>query len=166
MGKDCNYAIVTNEQLAKYNLTGSSTINIQIDNLDLLKGKYISLKNGKETIAKIKIKNNTIHLPELPIGVYKLEVPELIGSHVNNAKSLIIYNNQNTEFNLIYEGANVENSFENDVMIQFQGYYYNDAAEIKLVNDNNQLKLNLRLSRTTLFNSNLPADYEYAKFKY
>ena len=162
---DCNYRIVTNEELNSYNLNGSIKINIQIDNIDILKGKYIYLKDGNKEIAKFKIDSNTIEIPNVPIGVYKLVVPELIGSYTNNAKSIIICNNQKTEFDLVYENLNQENDFENDVKVQFQGRYYNDAAEVKLVNDNGNIKLNFRYRGTTLFNSGLAQDIEYAKIQ-
>lgn len=70
----------------------------------------------------------------------------------------MISNGKETEFNLVYKNINIGNNFENDVRVQFQGRYYNDAAEVKLVNDNGNLKLNLRYRGTTLFNAGLAAD--------
>ena len=165
LGFDCNYQIVTNEQLSKYNLKGSSKINIQIDNIDLLKGKYILLKDGNKTVSKVKIDSNIVEIPDAPIGVYKLVVPELLGSYTNNSNSMIIYNNKKTEFNLVYEKSNAVNTFENDVKVQFQGRYKDDAAEVKLVNDNGNLKLNLRYRGTSLLNSGTSQDGEYAKIQ-
>ena len=162
---ECNYHLVISEQLSSYNIKGSSKVNIEIDNIDLLQGKYIQLKDGKKEVAKVKIDESTIKLPDVPVGVYKLVVPELVGEYSNNSGSVIISNFKETEFNLVYKNINTGNKFENHVKVQFQGRYYNDAAEVKLVNDNGNLKLNLRYRGTTLFNAGLAADTEYAKIQ-
>lgn len=159
------YGLVTSEQLLSYKLTGNGKLNIKIDNLDALRGKYIFLKDVNKEIAKIKIDSDEITLSDLPVGIYNLVVPNLIGSYTNNVITIMISNNNNTEIDISYYPVNKVNTFENDVKVQFQGLYNNDAAEVKLVNDNSNLKLNLRYRGTTLFNSGLSEDYEYAKIQ-
>ena len=170
---DTNYALVTNEQLSKYNLSGNLNINITIDNEELIKGKYVILKDGNKEVYKQKIDSSKITIKDLPVGVYKLFLPEFTGSYINNISNVIISNNKTTEKDITYTNIENKNYLDNDVKVQFQGYYYNDAAEIKLLNDNTtntlsaneNLKLHFRYRGTTLFNSGLPADYEYAKIQ-
>ncbi len=159
------YGLVTNDQLSSYSLTGSGKLNIKIDNLDKLKGKYIFLKDANKEIAKIKIDSDEIMISDIPVGMYNLVAPTLIGDYTNNVNSIMISNNNTLELYILYSPVNKVNTFENDVKVQFQGFYNNDAAEVKLVNDNSNLKLNLRYRGTTLFNSGLSADYEYAKIQ-
>ena len=170
---DTNYALVTNDHLSKYHLSGNLNINITIDNDQLIKGKYVILKDGNKEVYRQKIDSSTIKIENVPVGVYKLVLPEFIGSYINNVSNVIISNNKVTQKDITYTNIENQNYLDNDVKVQFQGYYYNDAAEIKLTNDNTvntlsnneNLKLNFRYRGTTLFNSNLPADYEYAKIQ-
>ena len=168
-----NYGLVTNEKLSKYNLTGNLKVNISIDNEELIKGKYIVLKDGDKEVYRKKIDSTSIEILNIPIGSYKLIVPEFIGSYTNNTSNLIISNNKTTENEIVYYNIENINTFDNDVKVQFQGYYYNDAAEITLSNSaqtnstsvNDNLKLNFRYRGTTLFNYSLAKDYEYAKIQ-
>lgn len=159
----CNYQLVTNEQLKKYNIKGSSKINIQIEDINKLKGKYIQIKEGNKEIAKAEIDANEVIIPNIPVGIYELSVPELTGDYTNNSKNILISKDKETQFNLVYKI--VENNFENDVKVQFQGRYFSDAAEIKLANENNNLKLNFRYRGTSLFNSGVKPEVEYAKIQ-
>lgn len=170
---DTNYVLVNNEQLSKYNLSGDLNINITIDNEELIKGKYVILKDGNKEVYRQKIDSSKIIIKDLPIGVYKLVLPEFTASYINNISNVMISNNKTTEKDITYTNIENKNYLDNDVKVQFQGYYYNDAAEIKLLNDNTintlstneNLKLHFRYRGTTLFNSGLASDYEYAKIQ-
>lgn len=170
LGLNAYYQLVIGDQLLKYNLTGSTEVNFAIDNYDVLNGKFVTLKNGVQEVAKSQIVNGKAIFSNLPIGVYKLFVPQLIGNYRSDAISnIVILNNSSKLLTINYTSINHINNFDNDIKLQFQGYYFNDAAEITLTNNiaNNveNIILNLRYRPTTLFNSGLPANFDYASIQ-
>lgn len=169
LGLKANYQIITGEQLKKYNITGNVELNFIIDDYNLINSKYVTIKNGLLEIAKSKIIDGKV-IFNIPIGAYKLFIPQLIGDYTSPLiYNLIVINGEKTLLTLEYKSLKTVNKFDNDVKIQFQGYYFNDAAEITLinskVNETENINLNLRYRGTTLFNGGLAADYDYARIQ-
>ena len=170
LGLKVNYQIITGDQLEKYNINGSVEIDFIIDDCNLVNNKYITLKNGLLETAKTKIVDSKVILTNIPVGAYKLFIPQLIGDYSSPLiHNLIVVNGEKTSLTLEYKSLKTVNNFDNSVKIQFQGYYFNDAAEITLINsilnETENIYLNLRYRGTTLFNGGLAADYDYARIQ-
>jgi hypothetical protein len=93
------YSLVTHDELDKYNLKTTLKININIDNIDMLKGKYILLVGGSNTY-KVPITDSKLEV-EVNAGVYQVTVP-IPRDNVYTYDSYATYNCVN----------NKENSYE------------------------------------------------------
>lgn len=70
-----NFELVDNQTLAPLGLKGALTIKLDIDDLAVVSGKKIQLKDGHKIVKEATIKNNTIQFTDVPNGVYSLEIP-------------------------------------------------------------------------------------------
>jgi hypothetical protein len=71
--------------------SGTATITINIDNLDLIKGQIIKIKDGDNIVRAIRIDSNTVHVAGLPAGAYYLDLPPTIsGNYLTDYNTLII----------------------------------------------------------------------------
>lgn len=72
---DGNYALVSNSDIEKYNMTGNATINIAIDQIEQIKGKKIYIKDGSKIVKEATINEQTIKIEDIPVGIYTIELP-------------------------------------------------------------------------------------------
>ena len=55
------------------------TINIIIDNLDLIKGQSLRIRDGSEIVHTATISGATVNVPALPAGGYYIDLPQVTG---------------------------------------------------------------------------------------
>lgn len=116
-------------------------------------GKKILLKDGQKVIKNFTITDKNMLIENIPVGSYTLEMPVLMGEYMFiKPQVTIISNGLNTEKNFKYEKVSNDNISKNTIKVQFQGYYYNDVAEINLIKNQqtNKKQLKLRYRGTTL----------------
>ncbi|WP_260445416.1 putative mucin/carbohydrate-binding domain-containing protein [Listeria booriae] len=65
-----NFTMVTNEEIAPLNLTGSLNIELDTENIQDLKGTKIQIKNGKKVVQEQFIQGKQVTFENLPNGVY------------------------------------------------------------------------------------------------
>lgn len=157
------YQLVSNEQLASYAKTGEVTLTFAIDDFSKLKGRYVEIVDENTTIAKAKVTEETITLTGLPIGSYTVLAPTVVGEYARKNMDVVVSPDKTSSARISYE--KISDVSENDVKIQFQGYYYEDAAEVTVNKTANGMNVHLRYRGTTLFNGNLAAEKEYAKIE-
>jgi hypothetical protein len=120
------YSLVTHDQLDKYNLKTTVKININIDDIDMLKGKYILLVGGDETY-KVKITGSTVEA-EVNAGVYQVTLPIPV-DNVYTYDSYATYtcvNNQENVYDVTYT-KNEKNllTFDSIMYLKGQGSFAN-----------------------------------------
>ena len=163
-----NYNIVKNSDLKKYDIGAKLKLKLNIDDFEILKDRYLYLINGSNDVLKIKITSDTIDF-DLPIGIYNIELPNLYQKYYVEDKYVIISNGKTNITDIDFRKSADKFRFENDVKVQFNGYYFPDGAEVnldsRLEGGIEKLYLKLRYRGTTLYNWALPADYKYAKIQ-
>lgn len=116
-----NYDLVSNSDIAKYNMTGNLNININIDDLQQLKNKKIYIKDGKKIIKEIEITSNNIDIKDLPVGIYTLQMPNTkSGTYEYDYKYIIIKENEDTKSESTYTKVN-SSKLASDTKIRFKG---------------------------------------------
>ncbi|MDK2802719.1 MAG: DUF5011 domain-containing protein, partial [Oscillospiraceae bacterium] len=163
-----NYNIVKNSDVNKYNIDGKLKLKLNIDDFNILKDRYFYIVNGSNDVFKIKITSDTIDF-DIPIGIYQIDLPNLYQKYYLDDKYVIISNGATDIIDIDFKKSEEIFRFENDIKVQFNGYYYPDAAEVdldsRLEGGIEKLYLKLRYRGTTLYNWALPADYKYAKIQ-
>ncbi|MGX7246034.1 putative mucin/carbohydrate-binding domain-containing protein [Enterococcus quebecensis] len=65
-----NFELVNNKDIAPLGLKGDVTIHLAIDDINVLKGKTLKLKEGRRVIQEVEIDQENIHFYNVPNGVY------------------------------------------------------------------------------------------------
>lgn len=116
-----NYSLVSNEELEKYNMKGSLSLKITIDDLEQLQGKKLYIKDGKNIIKEILIENSNIDIKDLPVGIYTLQMPSAKTNAYNYSYDyVVIKENSNTQKEIQYQKMQI-NPIASDTQIQFKG---------------------------------------------
>lgn len=74
LGLDGVYRLVSPDDVAVTGATSQVTLQIDIDDLDQIRGKSILVKNGKQVVTSVLVDSKTVEM-ELPVGAYELELP-------------------------------------------------------------------------------------------
>lgn len=121
-GTNRKFALVTNEVLQKYQIKSNLTINIDINDINDIKGQYIFVKNGNQVIKKVKVESKTVTIPDCPVGTYYVQMP-------TNYKY-----QQNYFYATVKDG--VENTYQYTYTL-LQNLNYNNSYYFQLVGPNN-----------------------------
>ena len=122
---DRKYGLVSNEILQKYSSEGKMSLQMDIDDMSQIQGKVIQIKDGKDIIKSIKIKNNQIE-ETLPVGTYFLQMPVINGYSYQYAYVQIKEDMENVH---IYSYEKLEDiDYDNYLMFRVLGYNYDTIA--------------------------------------
>ncbi|WP_260447256.1 putative mucin/carbohydrate-binding domain-containing protein [Listeria newyorkensis] len=72
---DSKWGLVSNDQLEKYKLSNTATIQFAINDFTQLKGKTLRIKDGANVLREIKITTPTMTIKNMPVGIYSLDIP-------------------------------------------------------------------------------------------
>lgn len=106
LDKEGVYSLVSTQELEKYELKGNASLQINIDDINQLKGKKIIVQNGNWK-KEFTIENNTVELKDLAIGVYEiiLPVPNKNTYTYSKYNYLVVQNNGNTNVTYDYQNG-------------------------------------------------------------
>lgn len=127
-----DYTLVTSEILRQYNINGDLTLNIEIDQIENILGKYIYILDGDEVIRSIAVTSSVMTIDSLPIGTYYLQMPTPTGMYTFSSDYLTIVNGENS-LDFVYTPAG-EQSFANNMWLGIKGIY--DTYGFKITLDN------------------------------
>ena len=152
---DRKYAVVDNEVLQEYDIRGDITLNIDIDDISLVKGKVALLKHGNNIIKSIKIEGEQVVLQDVPVGTYYLQMPVLTGySYAHTYVGIREETNSISNYEYIKTG---NTDFNNYIKLQVLGYNYNTIA-YQLTFKDNYTKAEIRYPNQSAMSGN-----EYVK---
>lgn len=152
---DRKYAVVDNEVLQKYDITGDITLNIEIDDISLVEGKVALLKHGNDIVKAIKIEGEQVALQSVPVGTYYLQMPVLTGySYTHSYVRVQEGANNISNYEYIKTG---NTDFNNYIKLQVLGYNYNTIA-YQLTFKDNYTKAEIRYPNQSAMSGN-----EYVK---
>ena len=124
-GIDRKYGLVSNQVLQKYSSEGKMSLQMDIDDMSQIQGKVIQIKDGKDIIKSIKIKNNQIE-ETLPVGTYFLQMPVINGYSYQYAYVQIKEDMENVH---TYSYEKLEDiDYDNYLMFRVLGYNYDTIA--------------------------------------
>lgn len=131
---DRKYALITNDILRKYNITGNASLNINIDDINNLNGKIILLKEGTDIIKTLKIEGNLATEKNFSVGTYFIQMPVLTGYSYKNTYIQIKENTDNTHIYTYNKLVNTD--YNNYLMFRLLGYNYDTIAYQLTFKDN------------------------------
>ncbi len=141
LGLDGKYALVNNDDISKYNMKGNLIINISIDNFELIKGKKIYIKDGKNIVKEITIDSENIKLEGLPVGIYTVQFPNAKNeAYSYNYEYVTIKENTQNEKNIEYDKIKI-NTLSSDTQIIFRGLGDSEFAKLTIDLENKKLKV-------------------------
>ncbi|WP_086313720.1 hypothetical protein A5821_001253 [Enterococcus sp. 7F3_DIV0205] len=130
-----NFELVDNQTIAPLGLTGSLTLNLNIDDLEQIKGKKLRLLDGNSIIREEVIQQASIHFEDIPNGIYTIELENSLKlGYSFNQHYLYIKEKENTS-TLIFEKINASVLVNQEII--FRGLGSVLAASFK-TNPNHQ----------------------------
>lgn len=125
-GINRKYSLLSNDVFQKYGITSTASLTIDIDNISVLNGKIVLLKDGENIINSYNITDFTLELMDIPIGTYYLQMPILNGYSQEHTYIQIKQDGLNT-YTYTYENLK-ETTYDNYLKIQILGYNYDTIA--------------------------------------
>ncbi len=143
------YDLVTNDILKNYNITGNLTINIDIDNIENVKGKIIKIKQADEIVKNATIEGNTVKIDNLPVGTYYVQMP--VNSNYSQDYIYVqIKEGKENVYNYVYEKAE-EKKYDNYQRIEVQGIYGTKGCGV--IFSDNYTKANISFGGSNMGNA-------------
>lgn len=141
LGLDGKYALVTNQDIAQYDMRGNLVINISIDDFEQIKSKKIYIKDGKNIVKEILIDSQNINVEDLPVGVYRIQMPNpKDNAYKYDYEYVIIKENTEIQKNIEYRKIEI-NTLASDTQILFRGLGDAQFANAKLDLENKKLTI-------------------------
>lgn len=135
------YSLVSNQDIATYEMKGSININISIDDFEQIKGKKIYIKDGKNVVREITIENQNMKIDNLPAGIYRIQMPNTKDkAYEYSYEYIVVKENTMNEKNIEYKKINI-NTLASDTQISFRGLGDSEFAKIKINLENNELNV-------------------------
>lgn len=125
-GINRKYSLLSNDVFQKYGITSTASLTIDIDNISVLNGKIVLLKDGENIINSYNITDFTLELMDIPIGTYYLQMPILNGYSQEHTYIQIKQDGLNT-YTYTYENLK-ETTYDNYLKMQILGYNYDTIA--------------------------------------
>lgn len=139
---DGKYALVSNQDIEKYNMKGSLVIDFSIDDFEQIQGKKIYIKNGSELVKEITINSTNIKIENLPVGIYTIQLPKpKENAYKYDYEYVVIKENTQTNKNILYKKIQI-NTLSSDTQILFKGLGDAQFANAELDLSNKQLTIN------------------------
>ncbi len=113
-----NYGITENSLLRTSGITTSLTLNIDIDEIENIKGKTIRIKDGNTVIKSIKVETKNITIDDLPLGTYLLQMPILTG--YSQEYAYVTLTDSTNEVNYVYTPV-YSYDFNNTLTMRIKG---------------------------------------------
>lgn len=144
------YGLISENSLTKYNLKSNLTLNIDIENFDLIKNKNIGIYNKNKLIKTIKIDSNKIEIANLNTANYEIKLPVILG-YSNKICSAFLVSGDN-EINYTYSKLQTKNYTNNLTTIKILGIYSTVGYAMQF--DNNYKLANITHGGADLGNRN------------
>ena len=144
------YSLIDNETLQKYGLTGNMTLQLEIDDIEVLKGKPIQIMQNGVSVRTITIDSASIVVHDLPIGTYDLKMP-IHSDYMNHYAYIQIKEGDN---NYTYTYTKLQDqSYDNYLSLKLIGIF--DTYGYELTFKDNYKKAHIKLGSANM-GSNQP----------
>jgi hypothetical protein len=114
------YSISDNAIYKKYDITGNATIQVDIDNQELVQGKMIQVQEDGNLVKSVKIDGGTAEITELPVGTYYLQMPIINGYTQGHMYLQVTEGENNCTYTYTSTG---DVDYNNYLSLKLQGIY-------------------------------------------
>jgi hypothetical protein len=114
------YSIVDNTIYKKYGVTGNATIQVDIDNQELVQGKMIQVQEDGKLIRSVRIEAGTATITDLPVGTYYLQMPIVNGYTQGHMYLQVTEGENNCTYTYTSTG---DVDYNNYLSLKLQGIY-------------------------------------------
>lgn len=145
------YAPTSEEKLDMNNVKYDLNINIDIDDISKLNGKYIGIKKNGNFITKVKIEDSkTLTIKNLERGFYQVIFPAIDLYDLNEAKAIYLSDENNSISNTY---TKIETSFDHQATLKILGRA-NKTLGFSMAFSDKYTKANLTFGASNLGNQN------------
>lgn len=145
LGLEGIYSLVSTDDLSATGYISKVSLDVQIDDLEQVKGKKIQIKNGDKVVKELTISDSRVTC-ELPVGIYKVEMPSPKSNAYQYGNEYLVASVGNVSKTLVYTKQS-GNPLADDAQIQLLGLGDALVATVKV--DTVSQKLIWTLSSTT-----------------
>lgn len=145
LGLEGIYSLVSTDDLSATGYISQVSMDVQIDDLEQVKGKKILIKNGDKVVKELTISDSRVTC-ELPVGIYKVEMPSPKSNIYQYGNEYLVASAGNVSKTLVYTKQS-GNPLADDAQIQLLGLGDALVATVKV--DTVSQKLIWTLSSTT-----------------
>lgn len=145
LGLEGIYSLVSTDDLSATGYISQVSLDVQIDDLEQVKGKKIQIKNGDKVVKELTISDFRMTC-ELPVGIYKVEMPSPKSNAYQYGNEYLVASVGNVSKTLVYTKQS-GNPLADDAQIQLLGLGDALVATVKV--DTVSQKLIWTLSSTT-----------------
>ncbi len=145
LGLEGIYSLVSTDDLSATGYISKVSLDVQIDDLEQVKGKKIQIKNGDKVVKELTISDSRVTC-ELPVGIYKVEMPSPNSNVYQYGNEYLVASVGNVSKTLVYTKQS-GNPLADDAQIQLLGLGDALVATVKV--DTVSQKLIWTLSSTT-----------------
>lgn len=147
------FGLVSNDELSGLKLNGKIKIQVQIDDLKIIKGQQAILLDGEKEIASAEVEAEQVIFENVPIGEYRLKFPTVKGAgYYTEYQTVKVVYGTETEYTVVYHKAD-GNLLKNDATIQLLGIA--DQLIAELVTD-------IDCGEITIYNKSIQPHYYFA----
>lgn len=145
LGLEGIYSLVSTDDLSATGYISQVSLDVQIDDLEQVKGKKIQIKNGDKVVKELTISDSRVTC-ELPVGIYKVEMPSPKSNVYQYGNEYLVASVGNVSKTLVYTKQS-GNPLADDAQIQLLGLGDALVATVKV--DTVSQKLIWTVSSTT-----------------
>ena len=127
LGLDGIYSLVSTGELASTGYKSRVSIQIEMDDLEQIRNKYILIKDGSDIVKKLPVTGKTLET-ELPVGIYEVELPVPKGMGYRYGNEYLTASKGNVTKTVTYKKEQ-GNPLADDVKIRLLGLSDSIVAE-------------------------------------
>lgn len=133
---------VNSEKSLELNSKASFTVNVDIDDFNVLKGKRVVLYKGDKLVENIWLEKSSFTVNNLKVGVYRLLMPALISYDSNNPSFVVTTDSQKNTLNISYTKAEIKDRAFH-TKLRLIGVHGTEGFSLDLMENNTKAKANL-----------------------
>lgn len=130
--------LVSTDALKDAGITTSSTIDLKLNGNQLRDNAEVRLLDGKRVVATAQVKDNQVHFEDVPMGVYKVEVPFTTDGKLPKTEYIVMKAHEDNQLELNYPADAKSNYSE---VANFLGLSNDNVASLTYNPTTNKVKI-------------------------
>lgn len=139
------YQPVPNTIFDKYAIKGDVQISFEIDDVSLLQGKKLQIKDANKVIKEVVIHAKTIDIKDLPVGTYTITMPKLSDYVSKDSLHFSVKEKKKTVYT--YEYLNLQ--YQSDIKFTLKGIFGNSGCDIEFLDKFQKMTIDVNSANMT-----------------